>query len=143
MLSEGFFDLQLEALVGFRVAEVAFDVIDAFVEPAPHCRVDMGRRVLWNFVSEQFAKTVGVVIVRSESDDGELFREEIFLREIAERGEEFAFGEVSGGHEDDHDAGCGDWISVGVIQAHSIVSRLSMLKSIRNDSIKCVAFDSA
>ena len=98
-------DLILEALIGSRIAEIALHVVNTIDEPLPEHVVDGAKRVFANFLAELFAKRFGGHLVEGEADDGEVLREEAFFREVEQRGEKLALGEVAARAENHHDAG--------------------------------------
>jgi hypothetical protein len=98
-------NLIFEALIGGRIAEVALDVIDAVDEPLPEYVVDGMKSVFAHFLAELFAKGFGGHLIEGEADDREVLREQTFLREIKQRGEKLALGEVAAGAENYHQAG--------------------------------------
>ena len=62
-------------------------------------------------LDDAFAHVGGKFIAQRaarHADDGELFGQQIGLKEMKERGEQLALGEVAGGAEDDENAGLGD-----------------------------------
>src|SRR6266446_2004095 len=95
-------NLLLQALVSFGVLKIAADVVDALGDFAPELRVEWGWSILGNLFRQHLAKTLGGVVVGCESHDGELLRKKFVLSEIADRGKQFAFGEVAGGAENNH-----------------------------------------
>src|SRR5271163_1688431 len=97
-------NLLLEALEGVGVAEIAFHVIDALEEPGPQFGGDRQWSVLGNFIGEFLAKRFGGEIVGGEANDGELLRQDVISGQIAEGGDELAFGEIATSAEDDHNA---------------------------------------
>src|SRR6267154_3547505 len=103
-------DLLRKPLVCFGILEVAPDVINALRKPGPSRGIEPGGGVLWNFVAESFSKTFCRVIVAGEADDGELFGKESIGRQVAQRRNELAFGEISGGAEYNHHTRRGDRI---------------------------------
>jgi hypothetical protein len=68
-------------------------------------------------LAKNFAKGIGGVVIASETNDGELFRENIFMGEIDQGGDELALGEVPGGAKNDHDTGHGGG-SFHVVRGH-------------------------
>src|SRR5882724_10455637 len=98
-------DLVLEALIRSRIAEVALHVVDTIDEPLPEHVVHGAKRVFANFLAELFAKGLGGHLIEREANDGEVLREEALFREVEQRREEFAFGEVAACTENHHDAG--------------------------------------
>src|SRR5262249_3659216 len=113
VLHVDFADLLLQAFEGFSIAEISLDVVDALGEPRPGFRIDV--RVLWNLVAKFLAERFRGFIVPREANDGEAFGKLVVLGEIAESGNEFAFGEVAGGAEDHHYAGRGFGVSVEMV----------------------------
>ena len=85
-----FRDLLPQPLVRIRVLKISFDVVDALGEPGPDRRVDRRGRIFGNFFRERLAESFRVEVVAGETDDGELFGEQIIGGEIAQRGDELA-----------------------------------------------------
>jgi hypothetical protein len=108
-------DLLIQALVSLRVLKIAFDVIDALGEPGPDGGINFCRGILGNFVGEMLPEGLRIEVVACETDDGELFGEQITGGEIAQGGNQLALGQVPGGAEDDHDAGSGYGVNGSVI----------------------------
>src|ERR1700693_2676911 len=98
------FDLTFQALVGRGVLKIPLDVVDPLEKPLPGFRIDgrggHGLEIFCQLLPER----LGGESVGGKSDDGEFAREKIPLRQVAERGDELTFGQVSGGAENDHDA---------------------------------------
>ena len=57
-----FVDCLCQAFIGFRVLKVAFDVVDALLEPVPKFQIDLGRSVLGNLFGKELRK---LSVVRS------------------------------------------------------------------------------
>src|SRR6266851_678313 len=98
----GLVDLVFQTLVSFRVLKIASDVIDTLRDSVPEFQVHRCRSVFGNLLTQHFTKTLGGVVVSRKANNGELFRKQFVLSEIADRGKQFAFGEVAGGAENNH-----------------------------------------
>ena len=106
-LADGF-EFFFECRVGRLIVEVAVEVIASRDERVPLLRVDRMRGELLDVRGHLVAE--GLVITRRDghADNGELFRQQSDAAEIEEGWDELALGQVSGGTEDDKDAGrCG------------------------------------
>src|SRR5690349_6637070 len=68
-------------------------------------------------------------LFRSHTDDGEMLWQNIFLREVQQGRKQFAFGEISGGTEDDHCASSSGTGSLSMIGVHGTVSYLELGRS--------------
>src|SRR5260370_465338 len=101
-LGNRFFYLAFQALESLGILKIASDVVNALGDFAPELRVERGWSILGNFFRQHLPKTLGRVVVGCESHDGELFRKKFVLSEIADRGKQFAFGEVAGCAENNH-----------------------------------------
>src|SRR5579863_1508078 len=120
MLLIGLSDLVLETLVSGGILEIPLNVIDAIEKPLPKFRIDRMVLEFRDLFAEERAERVGVHLVESETDDGELLREEAFLREVDESRDEFTLGEVAAGAENHHHAGRAYGCSVGLNWSHPV-----------------------
>ena len=101
---EFFFECRVDRLV----VEVAVEVIASCDKRVPLLRLDRVRGELLDVRGHLVAE--GLVITRRDghADNGELFRQQSDAAEIEEGGDELALGQISGGAEDNKDAGrCG------------------------------------
>src|SRR5207302_9703399 len=111
-------DLLFQTLVSLRVQKIAFHVVNALDHPGPELRIERRGGEFGDFFSQHLSKTGSVKVVAGEADDCELFGQDIVLSEVAERGDEFALGEVAGGAENDHHARGRRGVHVRMVQAH-------------------------
>ncbi len=94
-----------QALVGRGVVEVAVDVVAAREDPVAHGGIDLAHRVAGEVLG-LLGAPAGVVHARArDGDDRDVVAEEVRGREVVERGQELALGEVPGGAEDHDRAG--------------------------------------
>ena len=96
-------DLFLQSLVGVMVLKISANVINAFQEPGPSLRLDRAGCKLLDVLTELLAKSLRRQIVGGKTNDGELVRKQAGPRQIAQCREQFAFGQVAAGAENDHD----------------------------------------
>src|SRR5262249_46637633 len=100
-----FRDLLLQALVSFRIAEVAPNVVDAFDHPVQSLLGNRCGSKGGNILAQLLAESLGSKVIHRKADDGELLWQKLFLSEIAEGRQQLALGEIPAGAEDDHHAG--------------------------------------
>ena len=99
--------LLFQALVRGGIAEIALHVVNPLEKPFPQRIIQGFRGKFLHLRGEFVAEGVSGHLVEGKTDDGELLREQPFLREIGQRGKEFALGEVAAGAKNDHHAGRG------------------------------------
>ena len=112
------FELSLEAFVSFGISEVTGYKIDALDKPVPHLQVDRIGGELRHLGGQRLAEGLSSSPAAGNTDDGEVLRQNIFLREVEQGREQLALGQVSGGAEDDHGTGGGGTGSLGMIGIH-------------------------
>jgi len=83
--------------------------------PSQNFRSTEAGAYLGNLFAEHLAKALRGVVVGREADNGELFGKKIVLSEIANRGEQFAFGQVASRAEDNHHTRRGGGIRIWVV----------------------------
>ena len=98
----GFRDLLFEALVSLRIKEITFDVVRALDHPVQQFRIDRQRSKLGNIFCQRFPKALRVEVIRRKANDRKLCRQEVFLSQIAKRGDQLAFGQVPRGAKNRH-----------------------------------------
>src|ERR1700676_1237383 len=123
-------DLNLEALVGVGIGEIAGDEIDALDEPVPHLEIDGIGGELRDFGGQRLAEGLRGEIASSHADDGEMLGQNLFLRKVEQGGGQLALGEVSGGHERTLDKGRGGAGSLSMIRVHGARSYLELGRAI-------------
>src|SRR5712692_8572487 len=111
-------DLLFQPLVGLSILKIASDVIDSLGDPVPELQVDRCWSVLGNLLTEHLAEALRGVVVGCKTNDRELRRKQVVLREIAERRDKLALGEVAGRTENNHHTGCRFRVHVKMVQGH-------------------------
>ncbi len=114
-------NLLRQALVRVRILKITLDIVNALGEPGPYCGVDLRRGIFWDFFRQRFAESFRVEVVAGETDDGELFGEQIIGCEVAQRRDQLALRKVAGSAEDHHHAGRGDRIWVRMVHENPLV----------------------
>src|SRR6266478_1150245 len=97
-------DLILQPLIGGRVLKISLHVVDPLEEPFPQLLVQGTRLELLDLLAEQRTERISGQGIEGEPDNGKLPRKNTLLREVIERGKEFALGEVAAGAENHHHA---------------------------------------
>ncbi len=112
-------DLIFEALIRRGILKIALDVVDAIQKPLPQLRVHGMLFEFCDLLVEQGTERIGVHLVESEADNGELFRKKTFLLKVDEGRDELALSEVAAGAEDHHHAGRTGGSGINVIRVHA------------------------
>src|SRR5260370_2565550 len=134
-------DLVFQTLVSFRVLKIASDIIDTLSDSVPEFQVQRCRSVFGHLVTQHFAKALGRIVVSRKANNGELFRKQFVLSEIAKRRDELALREVAGRSENNHYTGRRFWVHVKMIQAHEKGFLSSRAKGLLEFLVSGLLFD--
>ena len=99
-LLQKFFQL----LVGAVVAEFAGQVVDVTLEPFLQVGINGFAGEFFQVLRQLAAKFVGGHGIARHADHGKLSRQEVVFRQVIERGDQLAAGQIAGSAENDHGA---------------------------------------
>src|SRR5712692_605717 len=134
-------DLLFQPLVGLSILKIASDVIDSLGDPVPELQVDRSWSVFWNFLAQHLAEALRGVVVGCKTNDRELRRKQVVLRQIAKRRDKLALGEVARRAENNHHTGCRFRVHVKIIQAHERGFLPSRAKELLKSLVPGLLFD--
>ena len=100
-LSQRILDLGVKAIV----IEIARDIVEALLEPLPQIAVDTVAAVILDVLIDLLAKLFVRQLRARHADHRELARQQARTRQIVERRNQHAAGQITGSAEDHHHAG--------------------------------------
>src|SRR5215469_10572943 len=107
MLFVELFESGFQLVIQLLIIEFGRDVVQPFAEPVPNLGINAAAGVMVDIVGKLLAKLVVRHLIVRHPDDGKIAREEIDFRQVVERGNQLAAGEVASRAKDNHNAGIG------------------------------------
>ncbi len=98
---------RLEALVVVRIAEIARDIVSALHQPFAEGTLVGSFAEFGQVRTQALAKLLLIHLLDGAAQQGEFLRQKVFLREVVERRNQLALGEIARRAEDRHHAAVG------------------------------------